>query len=143
MTRLKHPARGKGMTIPSGRASFFRGFFRADRWTPNRVWLGVFAFWILMLSGVTFRFFGNPGVLQALQLARHLDQKQAELARLDSHVTDIEREAALLERSRVFQEREIRRVLGYASEDEIIFDFGSSPNVLLRRDTSRELARNP
>ena len=49
--------------------------------------------------------------------------KKAQLLRLQSEIKKLQSEATQLEKSGYFQEREIRKVLGYASSDEIIFDF--------------------
>ena len=98
---------------------------------PLRVWtLLVFA-WLSILSGVFFSYgFGPPGIRQWMRLRSGIAQKQAELARADAESTALEEECTKLEKSRVHQEKEIRRVLGYAASDELIFDFSSEERVV-------------
>jgi hypothetical protein len=69
-------------------------------------------------------------VLQHLHLHSLLGSKQAEQAALQTEIDTLRSEAGLLENSRAVQHREIRRVLGYAAEDEIIFDFAGTRDNL-------------
>ena len=97
-----------------------------------RVWIGVFAVWIALLSGVFGRVSENrlaPGVLQAVRLNALLDSRKEELGNLQSELDRLGSEAERLEHSRVTQVREIRRTLGYAAPDEIIFDFTSPESI--------------
>jgi cell division protein FtsB len=92
--------------------------------TPNRLWFGVFSVWALLLSGILSDFIGSPpGVLQAIRLRRLLDAKQAQMAKLEETVLELQSEAETLEKNKLAQQREIRRVLGYVASDEIVFDF--------------------
>ena len=93
----------------------------------NKVWIGLFALWLAFLSGGATAWTGTPGVLQQLHLRSLLGSKQAEQADLSSQIERLRSEAGLLEHSKTVQHREIRRVLGYAAPDEIIFDF-AAPN---------------
>jgi cell division protein FtsB len=90
---------------------------------PIRLWLCAFALWGLFLSGVGASFVGSPGVIQAVRLKRLLDSKLTQSSALQAELTQLRTEAIQLERSKVTQQREIRRVLGYTAPDEIIFDF--------------------
>jgi len=76
-----------------------------------------------MLSGILSGLGGSPGAIQAWRLRQLWISKQDYLAELELDSQKIEAEAERLEKSRFAQEREIRRVLGYAALDEIIFDF--------------------
>jgi cell division protein FtsB len=107
---------------------------RSFEWTPNRVWLALFAFWLFMLSGVTQPFgFGSPGVIQFLRLNALLGDRQAQSAEIDAEVARLETDSAALEKSRAVQEREIRKTMGYVGENEMIFDFSLSSSSALRR----------
>jgi cell division protein FtsB len=55
-----------------------------------------------------------------------MDQKKQQLISLNSEMKRLQFEVSKLEHNRVAQEKEIRRTLGYAATDEIIFDFVSS-----------------
>ena len=92
----------------------------------SKLWLWIFAVWFTFLSGVFSQFVGTPGVLQALRLNTLLQDKQSAITQLESQVHKLQVEGTLVEKSRSVQEREIRRVLGYAAADEIIFDFTRS-----------------
>lgn len=107
---------------------------RKIEWTPNRVWIGLFAFWLFMLSGMSEGFgFGSPGLIQFLRLNSLLADRQAQSAEIDTEIGKIEEEAIALEKSRPLQEREIRKTMGYVGENEIIFDFSLSSSSTLRR----------
>lgn len=86
---------------------------------PTQLWLAIFAVWIISLTGL----FGFPGVLQSLRLQKLLDSKQAQISQVQADINRLQQEALGLEKNKFLQQREIRRVLGYASPDEIIFDF--------------------
>lgn len=86
-----------------------------------KLWLGLFALWALFLSGLA----GFPGVLQAARLNGLLQAKHKQLSELQSEISRMQGEAAQLEKNRIVQLREIRRVLGYAAPGEVIFDFSA------------------
>ena len=90
---------------------------------PTKIWIGVFGFWAVLLSGVLNSVGGSPGILQSLRLNSLLQSRQTQLNSLEEEIAQMETEGHHLEKSRLAQEREIRRVLGYAGSDEIIFDF--------------------
>jgi hypothetical protein len=90
---------------------------------PTQLWLCAFALWGLFLSGAFASFVGSPGIIQAVRLKRLLDSKISDRVALQADVRKLQTEAVQLERSKVTQQREIRRVLGYTAPDEIIFDF--------------------
>lgn len=94
--------------------------------TPKRLWGFIFAVWGVFLSGVLAGMVGSPGAIQALRLKSLLEAKQDQISQIEGEVHALEAEAGRLEKSRVAQEREIRRTLGYAAPDEIIFDFASN-----------------
>ncbi len=67
-----------------------------------------------------------PGILQWFELKGELNDRRADLASIDAEISMIDQDSRRLERSRPAQEKEIRRVLGYVAEDELIFDFSSA-----------------
>ena len=95
-----------------------------------KVWACVFGLWGLFLSGALASFVGSPGIIQAIRLKNLLESKQANVTRIQEEVRVLTTEAVQLEKSKVVQQREIRRVLGYAAQDEIIFDFTAGDAVL-------------
>jgi len=90
---------------------------------PIKLWLCAFSLWGLFLSGLFASFVGSPGIIQAVRLRHLLDAKQSETALMQTELRRLATEATQLEHSKVTQQREIRRVLGYTAPDEIIFDF--------------------
>ena len=95
--------------------------FRAS--LPGRLWLGIFGLWAVFLSGLPAAYVDSPGIIQAVRLNRLLASKQEKVLALEAELERMEAESQRLEKSRATQEREIRRVLGYAGPDELIFDF--------------------
>ena len=94
-----------------------------NRNAPSKVWVSVFAVWGILLSGVLASFVGSPGVIQAFGLNSLLQSKQEQVESLTHDIKRLQLEAIQLDKNKVVQQREIRRVLGYAAQDEIIFDF--------------------
>lgn len=94
----------------------------SSAFTPNRVWLVVFGLWGVFLTGVV----ANPGFIQAARLRNLLNAKQQQIRQYEETLERLAMEASLLEKNQVVQHREIRKVLGYAASNEIIFDFSKS-----------------
>ena len=95
---------------------------------PIHIWATAFSLWAVFLSGILATVVGSPGILQSLRLHSLLTEKQKELSVIRSDLSHLQADAELLEKSSVAQHREIRRVLGYAAPDEIVFDFtGGQP----------------
>ncbi len=88
-------------------------------------WISLFSLWLLFLSGFFASFLGSPGILQAIRLNNLLESKHSQLSVIQNDVNKLQTEAHQLESSRIVQEREVRRILGYAATDEIIFDFSA------------------
>lgn len=107
---------------------------RRFRWTPNRAWMAIFAFWLFLLTGITHEFgAGSPGLLQFSRLNGLLRDRQQTLADSDAEIEKVEAESALLEKSKGVLEREVRKTMGYVGENEMIFDFSLSQSATLRR----------
>jgi cell division protein FtsB len=96
---------------------------RKSRSRATRIWIAVFAGWGLLLTGAFSQWVGSPGVLQAVRLSNLLQSKQVQAESLEKQIATLEAERVRLEKSPAAQEQEIRRTLGYAAPDEIIFDF--------------------
>ena len=86
-------------------------------------WQIFFGLWLALLSGGFTAWLGSPGVLQLIRLTRLLESKRAVQTGPETQVEQLEADSTRLEQSRYGQEREIRKVLGYAAPDELIFDF--------------------
>lgn len=97
--------------------------------SPHRLWLGIFGVWAFFLTGIFASFFGGPGILQAIRLQNLLHARNLKLEAFQAQLNEAKAEADLMETSAIVQQREIRRVLGYAAPDEFIFDFSSGPKI--------------
>jgi hypothetical protein len=95
----------------------------------HRLWLVLFGCWAVFLSGAVASVVGSPGVIQAVRLHSLLGAKEAQLRDVQTELARLDSERERLEKSRVAQEHEIRRTLGYAAADEIIFDFTAAERV--------------
>ena len=89
----------------------------------HRRWIAVFVLWLIFLSGGLAKFFGSPGIIQAIRLQGLLQEKQKLSVEAEAELSRLKIEAALLETHAITQEKEIRKTLGYAAPDEMIFDF--------------------
>lgn len=96
---------------------------------PAKIWTLIFALWVVFLSGAFASVVGSPGVIQARGLRNLLSAKQLQVTQLEKEIEQLESERKLLEKSSIAQEREIRRVLGYAAPDELIFDFSAADQL--------------
>ncbi len=94
--------------------------------SARMVGYSLFLIWAAVLSGLFEQTISSPGVLQALELTGLLEQKQAQVASLEAELRGLEDQIRLLEKNDIAIEREIRRTLGYAAADELVFDFTAS-----------------
>jgi cell division protein FtsB len=122
-----HPYSGPQTAPSRSRLSALKTQFRLP--TPNEAWSTVFVLWLLFLTGAFASMVGSPGVVQAVRLRNLLTAKQKVLEETRLENAKLQKEANDLEKNRAIQLREIRRVLGYAAPDELVFDF-SGPNPL-------------
>jgi cell division protein FtsB len=97
--------------------------------TPGRLWTAFFALWAVFLSGALKPFVGSPGVIQAAQTYYWLKSKETQLSKLEDEVIRLQAEAEKLEKNKLVQHREIRRILGYAAPDELVFDFSAGDSI--------------
>jgi hypothetical protein len=90
---------------------------------PSRIWLGFFAIWIILLSGLLDHFVHSPGLKQWYQVESSLRDARQEIATIESKTTLQLQVAHQLENNVVAQEREVRKVLGYLGDQELVFEF--------------------
>ncbi|MEK6704741.1 MAG: hypothetical protein AABZ06_03050 [Bdellovibrionota bacterium] len=93
----------------------------------NKIWLAIFGLWLIFISGIPSGLTGSPGLIQLISLKGLLNAKEQQVIQLKDEVTRLEVQSTLLEKSHIAQRREIRRTLGYAAPDELIFDFSVTP----------------
>ena len=90
---------------------------------PHRVWLCFFAIWMVLLTGLLVFWFHSPGLKQWYQVESSLNGLRQEIAAIEAKTTLQLTVAHQLENNSVAQEREIRKVLGYLGEQELVFEF--------------------
>ena len=89
----------------------------------HRVWTIFFGIWLVLLSGMLDFWFKSPGLKQWYRVGSVLDGRRQEIADVEA------RSGLLIQVSRELlnnpsaQEREIRKVLGYLGEQEVVFEF--------------------
>jgi hypothetical protein len=101
----------------------------ANLMTPARLWTAFFALWAVFLSGALNPFVGSPGIIQAVQTWYWLKSKEVQQAHLEDDVLRLQAEAEQLEKNKLVQHREIRRILGYAAPNELVFDFSAGDSI--------------
>ncbi len=106
-----------------------RHFWPTGFW-PNGFWMTAFGIWFVFLSGLLTPFLGTPGVIQALRLRHTLETKQALVSLHEDELLRLQSRISQLQKSPVAQQVEIRRVLGYAAPNELIFDFATQTSSL-------------
>lgn len=109
------------MVRPAKSSSQVPGWLR--RIGPHPFWIGLFGLWTVFLSGVLTPVFRDPGVIQLMRLRQLADEKRDQISRYETELLQLQEDAALLEKNRLVQQREIRKVLGYAAPGDLIFDF--------------------
>lgn len=95
---------------------------------PNEFWLIIFGIWMLFLTGSFAKLIGTPGIIQAIRLDNLHQKKERQINELQDQIQGLQTEAEALEKNTYVQKREIRKILGYTSKDEIVFDF-SAPDA--------------
>lgn len=89
----------------------------------HQLWLALFGLWLVLLSGWFHPWIESPGIQQAIELKAHLAQRKEDVKALDQRLSRLENRARDLKLNPQIQSSEIRRVLGFVSADEIVFDF--------------------
>ncbi len=94
----------------------------------NRVWLGFFGIWSLLLSGLLDFWVQSPGLKQWMKVGDTLKERRQEIADVEARTVLFQSMARQLETNSVAQEREIRKVLGYLGDNELVFEFTPKEN---------------
>jgi cell division protein FtsB len=89
----------------------------------RKLWFGFFGIWLLLVSGLLDFWIKSPGLKQWLQVELLVHKKRQEIAEIEAKSESFKNVAHQLESNPVAQEREIRKVLGYLGEQEIVFEF--------------------
>jgi cell division protein FtsB len=90
---------------------------------PSLLWVAFFGVWLVLLTGVLHPWISPPGVLQQARLSSLLRSQEDQIQQLEAQISTLEADQLQMSQSSVVQEREVRRVLGFLKDDEIVFDF--------------------
>jgi cell division protein FtsB len=93
------------------------------RLTIHRIWAAFFISWSIALTGIFSHKLATPGAMQAIRLDQLGTAKRVESERLEAEIARLGEEIGRLKSNSFVQESEIRKTLGYAAPDELIFDF--------------------
>jgi hypothetical protein len=89
----------------------------------DRVWLGFFGIWLVLLSGLLDFWLQSPGLKQWYRVVSNLSDRRQEIGEIETRSTYLHQVARELESNPSAQEREIRKVLGFLGEQEAVFEF--------------------
>jgi hypothetical protein len=87
------------------------------------MWLLFFGVWLLLITGLLDFWLKSPGLKQWHQVESALKDRRQEIADVEARTELLTNIAHQLEFNPVAQEREIRKVLGYLGENELVFEF--------------------
>ncbi len=90
---------------------------------PNKAWLGFFCVWLVLLSGLLDFWFQSPGLKAWFKVKDSLNDRRDEIASVEAKTLILHEVSRQLDSNAVAQEREIRKVLGYLGENEVVFEF--------------------
>ena len=85
--------------------------------------MAFFGIWLVLVSGLLDFWLKSPGIKQWLQVEYQVHERRQEIADIEAKSEQFKNVIHQLETNPVAQEREIRKVLGYLSNQEIVFEF--------------------
>jgi cell division protein FtsB len=88
----------------------------------RKLWMGFFTIWLILVSGLLDFWIQSPGLKQWLQVELLVQKKRQEIAEIETKSDSAKNIIHQLETNPVAQEREIRKVLGYLGEQEVVFE---------------------
>lgn len=89
----------------------------------QKMWLGFFVFWFLLITGLFDFWIKTPGLKQWFQLQSLLQERKNQIAEVEADSVLYKQVESQLMNNAVAQEREIRKILGYVDQQEIVFEF--------------------
>jgi hypothetical protein len=87
------------------------------------MWLLFFGVWLVLITGLLDFWMKSPGLKQWYQVENTLKDRRQEIVDIEARTDLLNNIAHQLEFNSVAQEREIRKVLGYLGENELVFEF--------------------
>ena len=89
----------------------------------QKLWALFFSVWLLLLTGLLHPWINSPGLQQWLEIRHVLQEQSQEIKTIEVESARMSGVIRQLETNPVAQEREVRKILGYVDESEIVFDF--------------------
>jgi hypothetical protein len=89
----------------------------------QKLWIGFFSLWFVLLTGVLDFWIQTPGLKQWIQLQLLLSDRKKQIEEVEGESQYLKLVESQLEGNSVAQEREIRKILGYVDQNEIVFEF--------------------
>ena len=78
---------------------------------------------MILITGLLDFWIKSPGLKQWYRVETTLKDRRQEIASIESRTESLNNIVRQLESNTVAQEREIRKVLGYLGENELVFEF--------------------
>jgi cell division protein FtsB len=97
--------------------------FRFQPHQIRKMWFGFFGIWLILVSGLLDFWIKSPGLKQWAQVELLVRKQRQEIAEVEAKSESFKSTAHQLENNPIAQEREIRKVLGYLGDQEIVFEF--------------------
>ena len=98
-------------------------YSKVSRHFVGKAWAIFFAVWLILLTGLLDAWLQTPGLKQWYKVEAALRGRRQEIAAIEAKTELMKETAKQLDANGVAQEREIRRVLGYLGEHEVVFEF--------------------
>lgn len=92
---------------------------------PDRIrmmWFGFFGIWLVLVSGLLEFWLKSPGLKQWLEVELLVQKRRQEIVEIEAKSESFKSVVRQLENNPIAQEREIRKVLGYLGNQEIVFE---------------------
>jgi hypothetical protein len=105
-----------------GNAHFHhRGWFA--RISSDKLWMGFFFVWVFLLTGILDFWIQTPGLKQLWRVSSMLESRRQEIDGVEAKTALLSQIYRELQENPIAQEREVRKVLGYLGDQEVVFEF--------------------
>lgn len=88
----------------------------------RKAWLIFFGIWFVLVSGILDFWIKSPGLKQWFQVELLVQKRRQEIVDIEAKSESFKNVVKQLENNPIAQEREIRKVLGYLGDQEIVFE---------------------
>ncbi|NDF13706.1 hypothetical protein EB061_00045 [bacterium] len=92
----------------------------------DKVWIAFFSIWVVLLTGALDFWIQSPGLKQWWRVNTMLDVRRQEIDKVEEKTVLLQQVLRELQENPIAQEREVRKILGYLGEQEVVFEFSGS-----------------